>query len=74
MNKQIYRGTLNAYDPIRGIGWIRREHGKDVFVHFSDFQSEDKDAGAFLGSEVSFELEEPQKPKGPRAQNVRIIG
>lgn len=74
MSKNIYRGILNAYDPLKGVGWIRRDQGKDVFVHYSNFISEDKDSGAFLGSVVEFQLEEPQRPKGPRAINVRIIG
>lgn len=74
MSKEIYHGKLNAYDPLRGVGWIRRAQGKDVFVHYSNFVSDDKDSGAFLGSIVEFELEEPQRAKGPRALNVRIIG
>ena len=74
MPNEFFYGTLNAYDPIKGIGFIRREAGKDVFVHFSDFVGEDRDAKATLGSMVKFELENPVNPKGPRAKNVSIVG
>jgi CspA family cold shock protein len=74
MPNEIHSGTLNAYDPIKGVGFIRRDKGKDVFVHFSDFAGEDRDAKATLGSMVQFELEHPVNPKGPRARNVTIIG
>jgi CspA family cold shock protein len=74
MPNQVYYGTLNAYDPIKGVGFIRREKGKDVFVHFSEFTGEDGDAKATLGSNVQFELEQPESPKGPRAKNVTIVG
>lgn len=71
---ETFRGTLNAYDPIKGIGFIRRAQGKDVFVHFSDFVGDDRDAKAGLGSIVEFQLEQPINPKGPRAKNVQIVG
>jgi CspA family cold shock protein len=71
---EILRGVLNAYDPIKGVGFIRREHGKDVFVHYSDFTGDDRDAKATLGAMVDFQLEQPSNPKGPRARNVSIIG
>jgi CspA family cold shock protein len=71
---EILRGVLNAYDPIKGIGFIRREHGKDVFVHYSDFIGDDRDARATLGSPVEFQLEQPTNLKGPRARNVQITG
>lgn len=74
MDNQRYRGVLNAYDPIKGIGFIRRDRGRDVFVLYSDFVTAEGDSGAVVGTQVEFELEEPQSPKGPRAQNVIILG
>ncbi|WP_076568241.1 cold shock domain-containing protein [Janthinobacterium sp. TND4EL3] len=69
-----YRGILNAYNPVKGIGFIRREKGKDVFVLYSDFVTADGDSAAVVGTQIEFELEEPQSPKGPRAKNVIIVG
>jgi CspA family cold shock protein len=74
MSDEIFKGILNAYDPVKGIGFIRREKGRDVFVHFGDFVGEDRDAKAMLGSMVEFQLEQPLNPKGPRAKNVHIVG
>ena len=74
MSEEIYKGTLNAYDPVKGVGFIRREKGRDVFVHFADFVGDDRDAKAMLGSIVEFQLECPSSPKGPRAKNVQVVG
>lgn len=74
MANQRYRGILNAYDAIKGIGFIRREKGKDVFVLYSDFAIGEGDSAAVVGTQLEFELEEPQSPKGPRAKKVIILG
>jgi CspA family cold shock protein len=72
MSNELFKGTLNAYDPLKGYGFIRREQGKDVFVHFSAFIGDDKDANATIGVSVEFELDK-ESPK-PRAINVKITG
>jgi CspA family cold shock protein len=71
MNNERFVGTLKAYDPIRGFGFITRDKGKDVFVYFDDFKSEEKDAGAIVGATVEFSIE--VRNRGPVAKNVRVI-
>ena len=65
---EIERGVVNAYDTFKGIGFIRREKGKDVFFFYDDIL-EDKSIG--IGDTVSFSVR--KMPKGPRAYNVKIL-
>jgi cold shock protein len=60
-------GTVKWFNGDKGFGFIEREGGKDVFVHFSAIQ------GAGFrnlqeGQKVEFNVE--QGPKGPQATNV----
>ncbi|RPI94490.1 MAG: cold-shock protein [Chloroflexi bacterium] len=62
-------GTVKWFNGDKGFGFIEREGGKDVFVHFSAIQS----AGfrnLQEGQKVEFNVE--QGPKGPQASNVTI--
>jgi len=60
-------GKVKWFNNSKGYGFIEREGGPDVFVHFSQIQGDGfktlKD-----GDEVSFEVVEG--PKGQQAQNV----
>jgi CspA family cold shock protein len=62
-------GTVKWFNAAKGYGFIAREGGKDLFVHFSSIQ----DAGNGYrslneGDQVEFDVEEGQK--GPQATNV----
>ena len=62
-------GTVKWFNGDKGFGFIEREGGKDVFVHYSAIQS----AGfrnLQEGQKVEFNVE--QGPKGPQASNVTI--
>ena len=62
-------GTVKWFNGDKGFGFIEREGGKDVFVHYSAIQS----AGfrnLQEGQRVEFNVE--QGPKGPQASNVTM--
>lgn len=64
-------GTVKWFNGSKGYGFIEREGGKDVFVHFSAIQSEGfKNLNE--GQRVEFSVEDG--PKGPQAANVTIVG
>ncbi|TMQ53200.1 MAG: cold shock domain-containing protein [Candidatus Eisenbacteria bacterium] len=60
-------GRVKWFNEAKGFGFIEREGGPDVFVHYSAIVG-----GGFRslkeGDEVSFEV--TQGPKGPQAANV----
>jgi CspA family cold shock protein len=58
-------------DFTKGYGFIERESGPDVFVHFSAIQG-DGFKNLQEGQKVEFTVE--QGPKGPQAANVVVLG
>lgn len=63
----IYTGTVKWFDDKKGFGFIERESGDDVFVHFSEIQQEGYKS-LNDGQEVEFEVVDGER--GPRAENV----
>lgn len=64
------KGTVKWFNPEKGYGFIARESGDDVFVHFSAIEM-DGFKSLEQGEEVTFEI--VQGPKGPQAANVRKL-
>lgn len=63
-------GTVKWFNASKGYGFIEREGGPDVFVHFSAIQAEGyRTLGE--GQKVEFSIE--TGPKGPQATNVLIL-
>ncbi|WP_110926565.1 cold-shock protein [Bacillus massiliglaciei] len=62
------QGKVKWFNAEKGFGFIERENGDDVFVHFSAIQSEGFKT-LDEGQEVTFEVEEGQR--GPQASNVQ---
>jgi CspA family cold shock protein len=60
-------GTVKWFNDAKGFGFIAREGGPDVFVHFSAIQS-DGFKSLQEGDQVEFEIVQGQK--GPQASNV----
>ncbi|MFA5536237.1 MAG: cold shock domain-containing protein [Bacillota bacterium] len=60
-------GKVKWFNQEKGFGFIEREEGDDVFVHFSAIQEEGFKTLA-EGQEVEFEIVEG--PRGPQAANV----
>ena len=63
-------GKVKWFDENKGFGFIERQGGNDVFVHFSAIKTPGFKTLAD-GQEVEFEVEQGQK--GPQAVNVTII-
>ncbi|KIL45277.1 cold-shock protein [Jeotgalibacillus soli] len=61
-------GKVKWFNGEKGFGFIEREGGEDVFVHFSSIQSEGYKT-LEEGENVTFELEQGQR--GPQATNVQ---
>ncbi len=61
------RGTVKWFNDAKGFGFIQREGGPDVFVHFSAIQSSGFKSLA-EGDSVEFEIVDGQK--GPQAADV----
>ena len=63
-------GTVKWFNDAKGFGFIQREGGPDVFVHYSGIQSSGFKTLA-EGDKVEFEIVE--RPKGPQAGNVTKV-
>jgi CspA family cold shock protein len=63
-------GTVKWFNPDKGYGFISREDGDDVFVHFSAIQGEGYKS---LEENQKVEFDVTQGPKGPQAANVRPV-
>jgi cold shock protein len=63
-------GTVKWFNGSKGYGFIAREGGPDVFVHFSAIQSEGF-RNLDEGQKVEFAVE--QGAKGPQAVNVTVL-
>mgnify|MGYP005854221055 FL=1 len=61
------QGTVKWFNRGKGYGFIEREGGDDVFVHYSSIQG-DGYRNLEEGDRVEFTVE--SSPKGPQAANV----
>lgn len=63
-------GTVKFFNSEKGYGFISREQGDDVFVHYSNIQG-----GGYRSLEQGQRVEFDVAPgrKGEEAQNVRPI-
>ncbi len=64
------QGKVKWFSSEKGYGFIQREDGADVFVHFSAIQTEGFKTLS-EGQDVEFEVVEGNR--GPQAANVQII-
>jgi CspA family cold shock protein len=64
-------GTVKFFNNDRGFGFITPSTGeKDVFVHFSNIVGEGHKS---LEDGQNVEFDVAQGPKGPEAQNVKVV-
>ena len=64
------QGTVKWFNSSKGYGFIGRESGEDVFVHFSAIQGEGY-RSLQEGESVNFEVR--TGPKGLQAENVERV-
>ena len=65
------QGTVKWFNAEKGFGFIAQaDGGADVFVHFTAIQA---DGYRSLDETQTVEFDIVQGPKGPQADNVRII-
>ncbi len=63
-------GTVKWFNGTKGFGFIARDGGPDVFVHFSAIQG-DGFKNLDEGQKVEFNVD--AGPKGPQASNVVVV-
>jgi CspA family cold shock protein len=61
------KGKVKWFNESKGFGFIEKEEGGDVFVHYSDIEGEGYKTLA-EGEDVTFEVVD--SPKGPKAAHV----
>jgi CspA family cold shock protein len=68
---EVAKGKVKWFNNSKGYGFIAREDGPDVFVHYSAIHAEGYKT-LDEGMEVEFEIKDG--PKGPQAENVVRVG
>jgi CspA family cold shock protein len=67
----VTTGTVKWFNAEKGFGFIQQQSGPDVFVHFRSIIN----AGGYKtldeGQMVEFSVS--RGPKGPQAENVKVI-
>ena len=63
------QGTIKTLTN-KGFGFIESARGDDIFFHSSSLEGTTYDA---LSEGQQVEYEEGSGPKGPRAENVRLV-
>ena len=69
-DSNVEQGTVKWFNDAKGFGFISRQNGEDVFVHFSAIQSNGF-RSLQEGQAVQFNV--VKGPKGLQAENVQAL-
>lgn len=68
----LEQGTVKWFNGNKGFGFIRRENGEEVFVHFRSIANNDGNRRVLRdGQEVEFRV--VVSDRGPQAEDVRVL-
>ena len=70
MSGELVSGRVKWFSDEKGFGFIEREGGSDVFVHFRAINGTGR-RSLQEGQNVTFEVTDGQK--GPQAENVSVV-
>ena len=65
-----HKGVIKWFNPAKGYGFVGRENGPDVFVHYSSIQA-DGYKSLKEGDQIEFDI--IQGEKGPQADQVTLL-
>ena len=71
MEERDQQGTVKWFNDAKGYGFISRDEGEDVFVHYSAIEGGDGFRTLREGQRVEFDVE--QGPKGLQAVRVKPL-
>jgi CspA family cold shock protein len=66
----LEQGTVKWFNDAKGFGFISRQNGEDVFVHFSAIASSGFKS---LQEGQAVEFTVTKGPKGWQAENVQVV-
>tara|TARA_B110000483_G_scaffold240559_1_gene321432 strand:+ start:2438 stop:2833 length:396 start_codon:yes stop_codon:yes gene_type:complete len=64
------KGTIKWFDPSKGYGFLERDKGGDLFIHFASVAEDDR---KFLKENTRVSYVVTDGAKGPQANQIRII-
>ena len=65
------KGTVKFFNEKKGYGFITKEDGNDVFVHFTSIESEDDFKTLKEGEAVEFDIDAGDR--GDKAVNEKLV-